>query len=78
MEIFVRFSVSCDDYVVVLVCGTVLKTKNGRIMGLSSSVILAIIGSNICAKLAGEPQTSPFYDSNFDNITEAIVPRKQC
>lgn len=78
MKMLVRFAVYCDDFVVVLVCETVIGTKNGRIVGLFFSTILGIPGTNICTKLAEKPQTRSLYDSNFDRITEAIVSRVQC
>lgn len=47
----------CDDCVVVLVCEKVFEAKNGRVMGSSSSVLLAILRSNIRAELVEESQT---------------------
>lgn len=73
-----RLAVSCDDCLVIRICETVLEIKNCCIIESSSSVLQAIFGSNIRAKLSAEPKTSSFYDFNFDSITEEIVTRVQC
>lgn len=73
MKTFVHFAACFNDSVIVFVYRTVLITNNGRIIALSSSVLLAIVGSNIRAKSAAEPQTSSLRDSSFDSITDVIV-----
>lgn len=44
MEVFVRCTLACNDFVVVFVCETVLGTKDGRIMDLPPLQYCSFLG----------------------------------
>lgn len=62
----------------LLVCWTVLGTKDCRITGSQFPEILAILGYDTHADLVSDSQTILLHDYNFDSITEAIISRLLC